>query len=466
MSVKKQHTILLIDDETAIIKALSRLFRKGGYKILTAASGQEGLDILHTLKDGAEDPVSLIISDQRMPGMNGAEFLAKSKEIFPDAIRFLLTGYSDMDAIVDAVNKGEIHRYLTKPWNDNDIILQVRQAVKQLELQAENRRLTELTNEQNRELKDLNKNLDNKVKQRTREIINKGRDLLEINKKLEKSFMDTIRLLSSLIGTLNPDLGKYMGHVARLSRKVGAELGFSKKPLDRIEMAGMIHDIGLLGLPEKILAKDEEQMTENEFNLYSQHPVIASMCLEPVDSLGEIGEIILCHHENLDGSGFPNGIKGDAISLKAQIIGTAAAYCKITDMWPRDTKTIMAKTLQYDYVYKEVVLEEPDIMLQKIAKRIIHHGIKQKYDEKVVTGLFRVLSTQEAEGNKRKHLKLNYYDLKEGMTLEEDLRIKDGRLLMSMGAILKQAAIDSIKKVGEHKLIDSRIHVSVSSFKC
>ena len=464
MSVKNKHTILLVDDETAITKALSRLFRKGGYKILTAASGQEGLDILHTLKDGAEDPASLIISDQRMPGMNGAEFLAKSKEIFPDAIRFLLTGYSDMDAIVDAVNKGEIHRYLTKPWNDDDIILQVRQAVQQLELQAENRRLTKLANEQNLELKDLNKNLDNKVKQRTREIINKSRDILEINKKLEKSFMDTIRLLSSLIGTLNPDLGKYMGHVARLSRRMGEELGFSKKTLDRIEMAGMIHDIGLLGLSEKILAKDEEQMTENEFNLYSQHPVIASMCLEAVDSLGEIGEIILCHHENLDGSGFPNGIKGDAISVEAQIIGTAAAYCKITDMWPRDTKTIVAKTRQYDYVYKEIVLEEPDIMLEKIAKKFIHHGIKRKYDEKVVTGLFRVLSMQEAEGNRRKHLKLNYYDLKEGMALEEDLRVNDGRLLMSMGTVLKQDAIESIKKVGEHKLIGGTIHVSVLSF--
>ena len=182
-----KHTILLVDDETAITKALKRLFRKGGYKILTAASGQEGLDILHTLKNGAEDPASLIISDQRMPGMNGAAFLAKSKEIFPDAIRFLLTGYSNMDAIVDAVNKGEIHRYLTKPWNDDDILLQVRQAVKQLELQAENRRLTELTREQNIELKDLNNNLDKKVKQRTRETINKSRNILEINKKLEKN---------------------------------------------------------------------------------------------------------------------------------------------------------------------------------------------------------------------------------------------------------------------------------------
>ena len=460
MSVKNKHTILLVDDETSITKALNRLFRKGGYKILTAASGQEGLDILHTLKNGEENPASLIISDQRMPGMNGAAFLAKSKEIFPDAIRFLLTGYSDMDAIVDAVNKGEIHRYLTKPWNDDDIILQVRQAVKQLELQAENRRLTELTREQNRELKDLNNNLDKKVKQRTREIIKKSRNILEINKKLEKSFMDTIRLLSSLIGTLNPDLGKYMGHVARISRKIGEELDFSKKALDQIEMAGMIHDIGLLGLPKRILVKNEAQMTENEFSLYSQHPMIASMCLDAVESLGEIGEIILYHHENFDGSGFPNGIKGDAIPLEARIIGTVADYCRIIDLWPRDTNAIMLKAKQYKYIYKNLVLEKPDVMLEKIAEMFIHHGIKQKYDPEVTAVLFEITALEAGENNK-KHLNLNYHDLKEGMLLEEDLRIKDGRLLMSMGTILKQAAIESIHKVGEHRLIDGTIHVSI-----
>ena len=136
MSFKYEHSILLVDDEISITKALKRLFRKDGYKILIASSGKEGLE---TLKNAA-GPVSLIISDQQMPEMDGAQFLEKAKDIFPDAIRFLLTGYSDMDAIIDAVNKGEIHRYLTKPWNDDDLLLQIRQSLKQYELTLENRR--------------------------------------------------------------------------------------------------------------------------------------------------------------------------------------------------------------------------------------------------------------------------------------------------------------------------------------
>ena len=111
MALKYKHTLLFVDDEKSITKALHRLFRKDGYHIITASSGMEGLELL----EKAERPVSLIISDQRMSGMNGAQFLEKAKKIFPDAVRFLLTGYSDMDAVVEAVNKGEIHRYLTKP---------------------------------------------------------------------------------------------------------------------------------------------------------------------------------------------------------------------------------------------------------------------------------------------------------------------------------------------------------------
>jgi len=155
MENKCKHTFLLVDDEESITKALRRLFRTTGFKIMTALSGQEGLDVLKK----SEEPVSLIMSDQRMPEMTGARFLEKASKIFPDAIRFLLTGYSDMDAIVDAVNKGEIYRYLTKPWNDDDLLIQVKQGIAQYEMVLENRRLNQLTKKKNKELKELNEDL-------------------------------------------------------------------------------------------------------------------------------------------------------------------------------------------------------------------------------------------------------------------------------------------------------------------
>ncbi|MBT8373859.1 MAG: response regulator, partial [Deltaproteobacteria bacterium] len=256
MENKYKHIILLVDDEKSITKALRRLFRTTGFKIKTALSGQEGLDVL---KKSAE-PVSLIISDQRMPEMTGARFLEKARKIFPDAIRFLLTGYSDMDAIVDAVNKGEIHRYLTKPWNDDDLLIQVKQGIAQYEMVLENRRLNQLTKKQNKELKGLNEDLEQKVIQRTKKIEQKKEQLKESHIKLEKSFKDTIRLLASLIESLNPALGKQTKNVARFSKRIAEELGVEQETIDNIEMAGMIHDIGLLGLPEKLCAMDEKDM--------------------------------------------------------------------------------------------------------------------------------------------------------------------------------------------------------------
>lgn len=103
MALKYKHRLLFVDDEPSITKSLQRLFRREGYEISTALSGKQGLE---KLKE-AEKPFSLIISDQRMPGMTGAQFLEKAKKIFPNAMRILLTGYSDMDAIVDAINKGD-----------------------------------------------------------------------------------------------------------------------------------------------------------------------------------------------------------------------------------------------------------------------------------------------------------------------------------------------------------------------
>jgi response regulator RpfG family c-di-GMP phosphodiesterase len=128
--LKYHHTILLVDDEVSITKSLRRVLRKEGYTVITAGSGREGLEALRDSKE----KVSLIISDQRMPGMTGIQFLGKIKKILPNAVRFLLTGYTDLEIILDAIKKDKIHQYLTKPWNDSDLLKEVRQGLQHYEL--------------------------------------------------------------------------------------------------------------------------------------------------------------------------------------------------------------------------------------------------------------------------------------------------------------------------------------------
>jgi len=146
--------VLFVDDEENILRSLVRLTMDENYTVVTADSGQQGLQLLGSIKE-----IALIVSDQRMPGMNGAEFLEKSRELAPDSIRMLLTGYSEISAAIDSINKGGASRYLSKPWNDDELLQTLRSAVETWRLGRENRRLQAVVQAQNEELKQWNENL-------------------------------------------------------------------------------------------------------------------------------------------------------------------------------------------------------------------------------------------------------------------------------------------------------------------
>jgi response regulator RpfG family c-di-GMP phosphodiesterase len=457
VALKNEHTLLLVDDEKAITRALNRLFRKEGYRIMTAQSGPEGLEKLQQ----SDGPVSMIISDQRMPEMNGAAFLEKAKSIYPDAIRYLLTGYSDLDAVVDAVNRGEIHRYLTKPWNDDDLVLQVKQSLEHFELTSENRRLTALTIEQNKKLNELNKGLEQKVQERTKEVFDKNKALEEVNRMLEASFMDSIRLLVSLVEILNPKLGRQMRQVAQLARQVAEVFELEKTELDKIEMAGLIHDIGLLGFPEELMHKEIHQMSDEDGRLYSDHPTIASILLENVEKLSDVGEIVLYHHEYFDGSGFPNGLSGNQIPLGSRIILAASDYCQILATWPRDLRKLIAYTRRHfdaDIWKSFTVSDDPDTIIEEAAEKKLLMECNRKYDVEVVSALIKKIR-ENKKIDPTFVVQLN--KVKAGMVLMEDLKLNDGRLLLTKGTKLKATSIESIISIGERGLIPNTLTVSV-----
>jgi CheY-like chemotaxis protein len=143
---KKQRVLLLMDDEASIVSSLKRLLRGDGYVILTAHSGPEGLALLES------HPVDVIVSDQRMPGMTGVEFLSIAKTRYPDTIRIVLSGYTELQSVTDAVNEGAVYKFLTKPWSDDRLRAHLREAFERHELAAENRWLPEKVQDANREL--------------------------------------------------------------------------------------------------------------------------------------------------------------------------------------------------------------------------------------------------------------------------------------------------------------------------
>ncbi|MDY6880565.1 MAG: response regulator [Desulfatiglans sp.] len=156
-----KHTILFVDDEENVSRALKRLLRKERYRLLSATGGKAGLEILRN------NDVHLVICDQRMPEMSGTEFLAQVREEFPDVIRIILTGYTEVDAITESINRGHIYKFFLKPWNDQNLKLEIKQALAQYDLVQANRSLHDKILVQNQELKKLNENLEDMVKERT-----------------------------------------------------------------------------------------------------------------------------------------------------------------------------------------------------------------------------------------------------------------------------------------------------------
>ncbi|MFT5720638.1 MAG: response regulator RpfG family c-di-GMP phosphodiesterase [Motiliproteus sp.] len=146
MDESRPQVLLLVDDEENILRSLQRLFRGDGYRILTATGGAQGLEVLK------QEKVGVIISDHRMPGMTGTDFLQQVKELYPDTVRIILSGYTDLESVTDSINRGAIYKFLTKPWEDDLLSQNVREAFRISELNAENLYLTEALRRANQEL--------------------------------------------------------------------------------------------------------------------------------------------------------------------------------------------------------------------------------------------------------------------------------------------------------------------------
>ncbi|MFZ2269884.1 MAG: response regulator [Azonexus sp.] len=145
----RPRTLLMVDDEVSILSSLKRLFRRDGYRLLTAGSGAEGLAVL------ADNVVDIVISDQRMPNMTGVEFLRQVKQRYPETVRIVLSGYTELNSITDAINEGAIFKFLTKPWDDEQLRADIQEAFQFKELADENRRLAVQLGAANQQLQRL-----------------------------------------------------------------------------------------------------------------------------------------------------------------------------------------------------------------------------------------------------------------------------------------------------------------------
>jgi len=304
--------ILVVDDETHVLSALRRLLRHQPYRLLTATEGAKALEIIR------REPVELVMCDHRMPGMTGIELMQRVKLIRPEAVRIIFTGYLDMGAAVDAINKGEVYRFVTKPWNDDELRLIIRQAVEHHRLLCQNRELLEQVSEQNRGLRQLTRELEGRVAERTREVERK-RD------ELRSSYFSTIQALAAAVEAKDPYTRGHSESVARYASLMAQSLNLPSHDLEGIRVAGILHDIGKVVLDSSLLAKTTD-LAPQEWELIREHPRVGAKILKPAVLPWAVVPLVYHHHERYDGSGYPDGLKGGAIPLGARILAVADSF--------------------------------------------------------------------------------------------------------------------------------------------
>ena len=302
-------TVLVVDDEELIRNALRKFLLKEGYEVLTAETGEEGLELLRRHK------VTALLLDVHLPGISGIDLVPRIMELEPDLAVLMLTAVDDATTAALCMQRGAMD-YLTKPIDLDRLIRAIRRAIDQ--------RHTRI-NEQ-----EINRWLKEEVARRTAEL-----ELERAN--LQRITVATLEALVNALEAKEPYLRGHSARVADLSALVAAQMGRPDEEIEVVRNAGRLHDIGKIGIREQVLSK-QGPLTDAEFEHVKQHVIIGSQILSPLVHLKEIIGNVRSHHERWDGSGYPDQLHGQAIPLGARIIGAVEIFDALTTTRPYQEK--------------------------------------------------------------------------------------------------------------------------------
>ncbi len=404
------HHVLLVDDEEAVLAALRDTLLREGYHVTTAANGQEGLARLR------ERSYSAVITDYRMPELNGLEFLAQVRSIQPDASRVLITAVLELEIVIGAINKGEIYRFMVKPWLREELLVTVRNAVQRYEMICRNATLQATLVATNGKLSEVNARLAEQVTLGEQ----RNRQLEELGRALEKNLQHSVELCLKTMETFYPTLGNQARRVHELCRAMAGGLELGPEQSHTLEIAAWLHDIGLIGIPRQVIRKAElspGSLTHAEQTLLRQHPILGQELVEFGHTLAEVGVVIRAHHENFDGSGYPDALRGDQIPWLARILAVAVAYAESR----RDSESTLEAIKQL-------------------------RG--QVFDPEAVRAFLRCLPQASVPRRQREVL---LGELRAGMIVARGIYNANGLLIVPDGQKLTEAAID---KLNNHNRIN------------
>ena len=265
--------VLFVHDDANVLNALGRLFLDRDVRVLCAGNGEEALGIVR------RESVAVVVADNLMPGMRGVELLSRVRDLSPDTVRVLLTGHADLPIEIEAINKGEVFRFLEKPWVDEEIVRTVEEGVRRY----------------------------------------------QVVRLLRHADEAALRSIAQTIELKDPYTGGHCDRVAAFALKIAEELRLPEGTRRAIKHGSWLHDCGKIGVPEAVLNRPGK-LSAADFEVVKKHPGWGAEVGRQADLPGEVINIILYHHERFDGRGYPTGAKGTEIPLEARIVAVADVF--------------------------------------------------------------------------------------------------------------------------------------------
>lgn len=363
----------------------------------------------------------VIVSDQQMPEMNGIEFLQHSKNLSPDTIRIMLTGNSQINDAIDSINKDEIYRYITKPWNDKELKITIRDALELQRLRKEKKNLLWFAREQYSEIKERSEGMEETLETEIEDIRMLFNKLKNLYDELDKGFIDSIRVFSNLVRLRKRSISLHQNITAKITKLIVQNMGLTEYESREVEIAAFLHDIGKICLKDDILDNAFDDMTSAERVIFMKHPILGQAAIQSIENMQKVGVIIKHQHERCDEKGYPDRLIQDQIPIGSRIITIASDYDALMNGFiiPLKMKSSEAK----------------DFMLENCSKR---------YDPEIVKLSLPVISAYENDVNKKQGVMVKSSFLKEGMVIAKDLYTSSGFLLLCENMKITKKQIDNI----------------------
>jgi response regulator RpfG family c-di-GMP phosphodiesterase len=395
--------ILIVDDEEIVLVALRDTLQREGYHVVASPHAIHALTLLK------DQQFSVVITDQQMPLISGLEFLTQVREIQPNATRILITAVLNLGTVIDAINKGEIYRFVVKPWLREELLGTVKSAVHRFELITNNTRLQAETQAMNERLTALNQELETRVTQGAQQNAKLERAIQEQDANLHQC----VELCLQTMQTFYPTLGNQARRTQALCEAMGKAAELKPEQQQVLQISAMIHDIGLVGVSRQLIKKWEQSpgsLTEAELAMVRHHPIFAQELAGFVHRLQGVGTTIRSHHERFDGSGYPDGLKGAAIPWLARLLAVAVAFVESG-------------------------------LKSKEAVAMISEGSGSAFDPEAVRVFVKAAPKAVVPGKQREVL---LAELTPGMVLAQGIYSENGVLLIPDGQRLTSTYIDKL----------------------